>query len=216
MGIIKLHRDQRGRLVREVREDDVNSRDYDLTYEYDQGGNRTEKIDLENNRRVSYSYDISDPGTYESDNNRLAYAETSVNSTSALLHTTWYYYNDAGNARYVVTDEDFGGMMMMSFGGGENPCVDPLECDEGETLYTATRLEYARNNQTLVYAIGEQFCWDGESSATSRRITWAREFRHDGGRQRFLSRELVFSPNNPNTSCYAGSWSAGEATWTDG
>ena len=34
---------------------------YDLVYEYDAGGNRTRKVDLENNREIVYTYDIEDP-----------------------------------------------------------------------------------------------------------------------------------------------------------
>jgi hypothetical protein len=67
--------DTRGRLVHEDRDDGDNDRDYDLTYTYDQGGNRLKKIDAVNDVEVQYHYDLEDPGTYQSANNRLVYFE---------------------------------------------------------------------------------------------------------------------------------------------
>ena len=49
---------------------------YSRAYEYDQGGNRTAKIGPVNDREVVYHYDIENPLTYGSDNNRLMYYET--------------------------------------------------------------------------------------------------------------------------------------------
>jgi|GEM_PF-4606721 len=43
---------------------------YDLTYSYDQMGNRTSKADLQYDTLTEYTYDIENPEDYESDNNR--------------------------------------------------------------------------------------------------------------------------------------------------
>ena len=62
--------DNRGRLVHEAR---TGQTPYDLAYSYDQGGNRTQMVDAVNQVEINYHYDIEDPATYESDNNRLEY-----------------------------------------------------------------------------------------------------------------------------------------------
>ncbi len=51
---------------------------------------------------------------------------------------------------------------------------------------------HGNNGQTVSYMMGETWTWDGDpgSCPTAYDITYAREFRYDSGRQRYLNREL--------------------------
>ncbi|MBI4717243.1 MAG: RHS repeat protein, partial [Planctomycetes bacterium] len=60
--------DNRGRLIHETRTGDTA---YDLTYTYDQGGNRQQKTDAVDQRRTQYDYDVENPAGYGSNGNRL-------------------------------------------------------------------------------------------------------------------------------------------------
>ncbi len=66
------------RLIRKVRNDFVDARDYDWTYVYDAGGNRTLKKEAANvsinplqRFEEDYEYDVDDPAKYGTANNRL-------------------------------------------------------------------------------------------------------------------------------------------------
>jgi len=124
-----------------------------------------------------YYYDVDDPATYGSFNNRLMFYETYETcrvfedygyegscGTQELVSTTWYYYNNEGNVTNVITEK-----------------ADP----GSEPLYEGTRLEYARNGRAVTYVLGES--WGNEHSYD---IAYAREFRYDGARQRYMNREL--------------------------
>ncbi|MGB2985751.1 MAG: RHS repeat-associated core domain-containing protein, partial [Phycisphaerae bacterium] len=82
-----------------------------------------------------------------------------------LLSTTWYYYNSDGNVTEVFTVK-------------ENP-------EPGEPQSSLTRFTYATNGQTVTYVVGETW-GNGQDYNTS----YARGFRYDGARQRYLNREL--------------------------
>ena len=103
-------------------------------------------------------------------NNRLMYYETFDTSGSGqvLESTTYYFYNSNGNVTRVVTNE------------------------EGSNEYQATLLSYARNESTVTFVLGERWDWDGNPAddPTGYDIAYAREFRYDGARQRYLNREL--------------------------
>jgi len=78
-----------------------------------------------------------------------------------------------------------GSSMAMAGGGGD--------CLPTQTKYNATRFEYAKNGETVTYVIGEQWCWNGVSGCEalgSYQVTWAREFRYDGARARYMNRAL--------------------------
>ena len=143
---------------------------YGFQYEYDQAGNRTKKTDWVNNREIVYHYDLEDPASYGSANIRLMYCETFDSSGGYdLTSTTWYYYNDVGNVTRVVTNE------------------------AGMQDYSSTRLVYGKNGTAVTFVMGETWQWDGESSCEVQGtydIAYAREFRYDGDRQRYLNREL--------------------------
>ncbi len=117
----------------------------------------------------------TEPHVYESDNNRLMYYETFDTTggpgADVLLSTTWYYYSEGGNPTRIVT----------------------VEADSPDH-YEATRFGYALNGTAVTYILGEQ--WDDADpdpevyQIVDYAITYAREFRYDGARQRYLNREL--------------------------
>jgi len=171
---------------------------YDITYEYDQGGNRKKKIESTggcNRIETVYHYDVDDPATYGSFNNRLMKYQTYEScrvfedfgyegscGTEELVSTTWYYYNSSGNVTNVVAEK-----------------ADPYSAP----LYEGTRLEYARNGRAVTYVLGET--WGNEPY----NITYAREFRYDGARQRYMNREL-----DPN-ALESGTLQALSTVWSD-
>jgi RHS repeat-associated protein len=230
--------DNRRRLIWEVRDAFGGATRYNLSYVYDKGGNRIQKIDVNNggevNYTVDYAYDVSNKWLYGSNNNRLMKAETRDGGGNPV-GTTWYYYTPAGNVRWIVSDPPAGGGMqpqyMMVGGGGTESgtavsAVDefpvdgvttewPVDgdgldggggmsmltgggagCATDQTKYTATRFEYAKNGETVTYVLGEQWCWDGNPAncPTSYTVTYAREFRYDGARARYMN-----APLNPAT-----------------
>ena len=76
MGKVAFQYDNRGGVNSEVR---TGTSPYDLSYSYDQGGNRQTKVDRRTgNERyeVEYHYDLEAPTTCGSVNNRLMYYET--------------------------------------------------------------------------------------------------------------------------------------------
>ncbi|MCC7292499.1 MAG: hypothetical protein IT449_10615 [Phycisphaerales bacterium] len=161
--------DNRGRLIAEARSVSRGTTPaYDLEYVYDQGGNRVAKLDNIANRRVLYTYDISAPTTYGSDNNRLMFYETYDTSGTPWVHlsTTWYSYNAQGNATRIVTES------------AATP-ADPVQ---------ATRFVY-NHSQQVSYIVGEQW-YSGNTDCNTYTITYAREFRYDAARARYLNREL--------------------------
>ncbi|MBU0718149.1 MAG: hypothetical protein KJ749_07880, partial [Planctomycetes bacterium] len=112
-----------------------------------------------------YEYDHEDPGTYGTDNHRLMKYEV-VHDYFGPISTVYYYYNPVGNVERVVTE-----------------VVDP---EPGEPKYSATRMVYAINGTAVSYVMGE--VWEADGSGYD--ITYGREFRYDGARQRYRNREL--------------------------
>ncbi len=107
-----------------------------------------------------------------------------------LLSTSWYYYSEAGNVERVVTNV------------------------AGTQAYSATRLGYAQNGQAVTFAVGETWNWTGGApDPTGYNVTYAREFRYDGARARYLVREL-FAPHFANNQYTVAGGELGN-TWTD-
>jgi YD repeat-containing protein len=121
---------------------------YDWSYECDQAGNRTKKIDNLGDRGWVYVYDTSDPGETYPNNNRLIEVEeydTSGNQP-VLEFVSWYFYSAAGNVTRVVRHE------------------------EGTEVYTAHRIDYGKNGEVVLYVLAESWV----SSPLSRRLQPAR------------------------------------------
>ena len=162
--------DRRNRLIHEEREADSGWNSYDLAYTYDAGGNRLTKVDNIGEIRTEYHYDLEDPAEYGSNNNRLMYFEVYDTSGASSTHvsTTWYSYSGDGNPVYIVSG------------------------DAGEGAYSAVRLVYAANGEAVTYVLGEEWEWDGNPAhcPTGYAITFARAFRYDAARARYLVRSL--------------------------
>ena len=158
--------DERSRLIGEIR---VGTNPYDRAYTYDAGGNRVKKLDRQNDLLVEYEYDYTAPATYGSDNNRLMLYETFDTSgpQNVLLETTWYFYNAAGNPTRIVTSA------------------------AGSNDYSATLFSYASNGSVVSFVLGETWTDTGACEPEQNYVvTYAREFRYDAARARYLNREL--------------------------
>ncbi|HNQ21790.1 MAG TPA: RHS repeat-associated core domain-containing protein [Phycisphaerae bacterium] len=188
--------DDRGRLLSEWRTRDGGMlTDYHYVYAYDQVGNRTVKTTTDGQGQVlttEYHYDVEAPATYGSNNNRLMYAETfdELQTPRALVSTTWYYYV---TKRSGVTDIPLGNIERV------------VTKAVGSEWYEAKRFVYAQNLQAVAYVMGEKWQWDGQSPPTQYAVTFIREFRYDGARERYLNRAL--NPGNPSQVL--------SSTWTD-
>jgi len=167
--IVTFAYDNRNRLIDEERDaPGAPSTAYDLEYTYDQGGNRLTKVDAINERLTEYHYDLEDPESYESKNNRLMYYDVfdTSNQSSTLESTTYYYYNASGNPTRIVTRPASGNSR------------------------TATRFGYAKNGQTVSYVVGESWTDNGTNCPTGYTVSFVNEYRYDSGRARYLSRRV--------------------------
>ncbi len=110
-----------------------------------------------------------------------------------LRSATYYEYSADGNVTRVITEE-------FAVGGGQSGPMAP----SGNRQFSAVRFGYAHNEQALLFAHGETWEWDGVSaSVTNYQKPWAREFRYDGARARYMNRTL-----NPDTlATIATTWS---------
>ncbi len=159
--------DNRGRLIRELREGDVGLGTilfvYDLEYRYDQVGNRTEKIDHLNNVSTAYIYDVEDRATYGSNSNRLMTYRVTDNDTGAF-EDVWYYYDVNGNVLRIVRLTDGaaqyestgfvynkGGMVEYVVGETWN-AIEEVEWHEGGSAF-----EYALTPEPMTWAAAQAY-----------------------------------------------------------
>jgi hypothetical protein len=103
--------------------------------------------------------------------------------------TTWYVCSCAGNVTRVVTGpESTGGIVLnMSMGGPSAPLGGG--CSPFQLPRTATRFIYTDDGQEVQYVLGETWCSSG-GLPVDYHVTYGREFRYDGARQRYLDRNL--------------------------
>ncbi|MBI5866299.1 MAG: hypothetical protein HZB38_17650 [Planctomycetes bacterium] len=177
--------DNRDRLTREIR--DVNSGGagfqpvYDITYTYDQLGNRLTKVDAVSLRSTDYFYD-TDPANREPDdptrNNRLMRYEERVNSV--LQRTVWYTYWKHGDASNITIKD----------------AAEP-------TVRRDLSLFYSKSGQLWIGLWDQWSVSDPNSTspaadyvAGSYQKLAAREFRHAGGRARYLVRDIEANDND--------------------
>jgi len=168
-GALRRINQTRDRLIVELRE---GQNPYVREYVYDQVGNRKEMLDVINQRRVEYVYDIDDPETWGSDNHRLLKAlEYDISGTpDVLLSTTWYYYNVLGSVRRVVKNL------------------------AGTDEYESTWFEYAKNGTAVSYVLRESWTSDGVWPRTGRSISVVRSVAD--GLRHLPVRGQDFSPNH--------------------
>jgi RHS repeat-associated protein len=118
-----------------------------------------------------------------------------------VASTTWYYYSILGNPTWIVTKQ------------------------AGSDDYSATRFGYAKNGETVTLVLGETWTYDDAPDencpvSTSYDITFAREYRYDSGRARYLDRELdtddlpagIYTPTTTVWSDYDGDEIHGDYT----
>jgi len=168
--------DNRGRLIGESRvaAQGVTTPEYEMDYVYDQMGNRLKKWDYGRDRLTEYVYDVEDPSTYGSDNNRLQFYTVSDISgqTPVLESTSWYYYDANGNPTRIVT-----------------------ELDASPDAFTAVRFVYDKGRRVAAVA-GES--WTAAGACTGQppqpndyQRLYVREFRYeyDEPRAKYLTVE---------------------------
>jgi len=164
---------------------------------------------------------------------------TAPNPEVTLSKTYYVYAYDStderragksdGNPTRIITEHVSGGSATSVAGrglrGGDRPGFKAREahderagdssgastaaaCGAGQTRYTAIRLEYAANGRAVTFAHDESWCWD-QGCPTNYTVTYAREFRYDGARARYLNRTL-----DP-VAFKIGSIAELDAVWTD-
>jgi RHS repeat-associated protein len=90
-------------------------------------------------------------------------------------------------------------------------------CGAGETRYTAIRLGYAANGRAVTFVHDESWCTvAGQTTcapATTNQyaVAWAREFRYDGARARYMNRKL----DPAGLLVYPPVYTALSTTWSD-
>ena len=209
--------DERGRLISEVRAlEDA----YNLAYEYDNGGNRVTKIDVENGglpgekiRTTDYLYDVDTTSGLHLSNRLFSYtvietASGSQQQSSSFLGGETTFSSLGGgsiNAAGGPPPPGSGGPTLVESGwyyyntaGNVTRVVtkdetQPPPSQQGpDPTYRVTRMNYALNGNTVVHALGETWTWNGNPSYNplNYQVTYYREFRYDAARQRYLNRRL--------------------------
>lgn len=187
--------DNRNRLINEQSLDAPAALQFDLTYTYDELGNRLTKTDGVASPDIVTTYhydtDASPPFTWTTRNNRLMFYEVMQGET--LLEKTWYAYNRGGQAKMIVN---------------QYPQVD-------EDVYHVRMLQYNLAQQLWLV---RKYTYDAaEGSPNSENVTpvLMREFRYDGDRQRYLERthaasDFAYDPDLDVWHDYLGN-----AAWAD-
>jgi len=88
----------------------------------------------------------------------------------------------------IELDPSGGGTQAAAGGGGS-------ACGLNKKLYTSVRLRYANNGRAVTFVHAESWCAAAGTTcapATTNQyaIAWAREFRYDGARARYMNRKL--------------------------
>jgi RHS repeat-associated protein len=128
--VVTFGYDNRGRLISEQRVLDATTDVYNITYGYDQLGNRLERTDSVAQRRTYYVYDTdwdaeasqwrsgmgytpdwTVPAQYETRNNRLLeYCEFDTSGqTDVLLRTVHYTYYETGHVSNITLKDEYTG-----------------------------------------------------------------------------------------------------------
>jgi len=114
-----------------------------------------------------------------------------------------------GNPTRIITEIPAGGgsQQSMTGGGGTSALIGGGNaCSTGMTKYTAIRLGYAINGRAVTFVHDESWCalpgqTGGQCSAAPANkyaVAWAREFRYDGARARYMDRRVdtaTFAPH---------------------
>ena len=194
VSVVSFTYDTRSRLLTETR----NGEDaYDLTYTYDQGGNRLTKTAVNDEpplvTETVYHYDLEDPATYQTKNNRLMYDEVFEDGQPVERVDYTYEVGDDPAAGNVVTTV-------------RKPTDDPL--------YYGTGFTYNKSGELWIVT---QKTWElaGEE-VVNEQTTDITEFR-GMGRRRYMSRQrdvntLLPIPETAVWHDYAGETIYGDYT----
>jgi len=183
--VVQYVYDRLNRLTRETR---TGFTPFDIEYTYDVGGNRRTKTDHLAGKRTSYFYDIDDPTFHGTYHNRIVRYEVRSTVTNELLETVWY--------GYVRTLQ---GSTRRETGWVEQ-VIRKLESDP---RYYRTFFMYDTAGRPWI-VIRDRWEVVGGQAVNCLR-TFAREFRYDTGRARYLMRDLDLATLLPSAS-YAGLW----------
>ena len=168
--------DNRGRLIEETHVVDDTTTVYDISYTYDQLGNRQTKIDSVNGQWVVYDYDVdlADPNELEFPtwHNRLLeyrmYDGDPNDPNTSLLRTVSYTYYKTGQASNITVKDE-----------GEG--------SEYDTYHDLAL--YYHSHGPLWRALWGSYELDEEQEPTGYETSWAREFFYDSPRARYLAAE---------------------------
>jgi RHS repeat-associated protein len=178
---------------------------YNLEYQYDQLGNRTWKKDYVANRQTDYYYD-SDPANrdpdWQTNNNRLLwYTEKPIGG--AVDRTVSYVYYKTGNCSNITIKD--------VYPGSGDPA--PYEWYYDVALYYDLK-------GNLWRAIWDKWKLDQQGEFSQYTKLSGREFYCDGGRERWLDRDIdpeTLAPlNGWRWSDYDGEQPYGDFTFTPG
>jgi len=131
---------------------------------------------------------------------------------------------ETGNVRRVVTRQE---PAVASRKGELNGLDGGRRLRDGSVAasgvlahYEATRFEYACNGVVVTYAMGESWDADVTDPATvlNPHINWAREFRYDGARARYLNKQLDPGPLETLPTAFVADLPGGQSveTYYDG
>ncbi len=188
--VVTFEYDNRGRLLAEERVVDDTTTVYDLSYTYDQLGNRETRYDAVTELKTEYTYDVElepdDPDMpYATHNNRLLYYELYDEDPTPrkLLRTVNYTYYDDGNASNItIKDEDPT--------GSSAPAYD---------VHRDLALYYNADG-SLRIALWDSWKLNQSGNPTDYEPNYAHEFRYDGPRARHLDAfyDDLYSGQDPN------------------
>ncbi|GMU32262.1 MAG: hypothetical protein AMXMBFR20_01350 [Planctomycetia bacterium] len=173
--------DQRNRLIEEVRYGQSPSpTDYQYRYLYDAAGNRLLKEDVLSGVNTAYIYDVSDPGTYGSQGNRMVESRTYLAGTNETLEKRVYTYDKSGRVKYVVRE----------IAGDVDPENDDNQWHRGTQLIYSTqgKIWLARSMRWQLEEVPNTVGEGTHPEATHLEFQAAMEYRYDGGRQRYMVR----------------------------
>jgi RHS repeat-associated protein len=187
--------DARDRLIEETRAQGTTTV-YDITYGYDQLGNRLTKADSVSLKSTEYFYDTVSANREPSHptlNNRLMRYEEKINGT--LVRTVRYTYYKSGDVSNIAIKDHYVNSTQTPGNQSDYDWVHDL------ALYYFT-------NGSLRLALSDKWKLDsqGDPDGDTYVPLTAREFRYDSPRARYLSADY-----NCNGSALQANW-----TLTDG
>jgi hypothetical protein len=182
---------------------------YDLSYTYDQLGNRQTRHDSVSDLYVEYLYDTDYEDPEELDwptrNNRLLrYEVRGGGPQGTLLRTVWYTYYKTGDVSNITLKDEY----VEGRTPGERTDY---------TWYHDLAL-YGTTHGNIAMAVKSRWQLDGEGKPTNYTREWARQFAYDDPRARFMDRDVdpgTYEPNFADPAANRWTGYAGVIPWGD-